>query len=194
MARILLMLLLAALAHAQASLIGRWRAMKTSQGGIGAIFEFRDDGAFSFSPGAVVEAKYRIDGNQLVLPPDTIDGPELHQTMEWVSADRLVLRESQTLTRQGTVRDPSNPILGEWTAPGEAFGFKAEVHYFFQPRGKVLFLCPFKWQKGGYSVKGGTVRMQYSEGPPVEGPFRVEGDMLTIPSAGKPGELQLKRY
>jgi hypothetical protein len=185
---------LTALAQAPASLMGRWRSIGTSSGGLGAMFEFRDDGTFSFSIGAVVEMKYRIESNQLIFPPGTINGPEQHQTMEWVSADRLVLNGAEIFSRQGTARDTNNPILGEWTTPRETGGVKSEARWFFEPEGKSLLLFPFKWQKGAYSVKAVTIRLEYPKETPVEGPFRIEGDVLTIPRTGGTGESRLRRY
>jgi hypothetical protein len=48
--------------NAAASLIGRWRSTQTSMGGIGAVYQFRADGTFDFSPGAIVDMPYRMEG------------------------------------------------------------------------------------------------------------------------------------
>jgi hypothetical protein len=182
-----------AVAAGQTAPIGRWRSMETSAGGIGAMCEFRDDGTFRFSPGAVVEMKYRIEGDKLIFPPGTNGGPEQRQSMHWVNADRLIL-ESLTLSRQGTTPDAKNPILGEWTAPREVSGAKMEVRYFFGSEGKTLLLAPFAWQNGVYTVKDSTIRMEFPGAPPVEGPFHIDGDVLTLPNAGRAGESRMKRY
>ncbi|MFL6350773.1 MAG: hypothetical protein ACJ74Z_02830 [Bryobacteraceae bacterium] len=47
--------------------VGRWRSLETSKGGIGAIFELHVDGTVDFSSEAPFESPYRIDGNQLIL-------------------------------------------------------------------------------------------------------------------------------
>jgi len=185
---------LTAFAQPTTGLIGRWRSVETSKGGIGMIFEFHDAGILDFSSGAVVELKYRIEGNELILPPATTNGPEQRQTMEWQPADRLILKGADTLSRQGPARDANRPILGEWTARREMDGVALQVRYLFDGEGNCLFLLPFKWQKGGYSVKGATMRVQYPGQAPVEGPFRIEGDMLTIPRASGKGETRLRRY
>ena len=158
------------------------------------MLEFNDDGTLNFSPGAVVEMKYRIEGAQLILPPASTSGPEQRETMKWVDQDHLLLNGSQTLSRQGDRRDPNNTIVGEWTAPYEMPGAKLEVRYFFDPDGKSLLLVPFKWQKGRYSVKGTTIRIEYPASRPAEGPFRIEGDVLTIPTSGGTRQSQLRRY
>ena len=76
MRALLLMLLTLSLAIAQppspnpaASLIGRWRSTETSKGGIGAVYQFRADGTFDFSPGAIVDMPYRMEGDQLIFLP-----------------------------------------------------------------------------------------------------------------------------
>src|ERR1022692_2443326 len=65
------------------NLLGRWRSLKTTKGGIGSMLIFHSDGGFEFSPGAIVEMTYRIEGGQLILPPATNTGPELRQQMEF---------------------------------------------------------------------------------------------------------------
>ncbi len=183
-----------AFAQAPPGIVGRWRTLGTTKGGIGSMFEFHDDGTLSYSLGAVVEMNYRIEGNQLIFPPGTVNGPEQHQTIKWVNADRLVLNKTETLSRQGAARDANNPILGEWTAPRDMDGVKLEARYFFEPAGKSLLLLPFAWQKGTYAVKGATIRMAIPKASPIEGSFRIEGDVLTMPKRGGAGESQLRRY
>jgi hypothetical protein len=183
-----------AVAQVPPGLVGRWRSAETSSGGLGAMLEFFQDGSFNFSAGAVVETKYRIQGNQLILPSGTVNGSEQRMTMEWVNPDHVVLNGSETLSRQGTSHDTTHPIVGEWTAPRETGGVKSEVRWFFEPDGTGLLLYPFKWQKGSYTVKNGTIRIEYPGSHPVEGPFNLHGASLTIPSSGKTGKSQLKRY
>ncbi|MEO8053267.1 MAG: hypothetical protein ABI833_22940, partial [Acidobacteriota bacterium] len=43
-----------AAAASAAGLIGRWRSVETSKGGIGAVYLFHADGTVDFSPGAIV--------------------------------------------------------------------------------------------------------------------------------------------
>jgi hypothetical protein len=39
---------------APAGIVGRWRSLGASKGGIGEVWEFRSDGTVDYSPGAVV--------------------------------------------------------------------------------------------------------------------------------------------
>jgi hypothetical protein len=103
--------------------VGRWRSITTSKGGIGSIVQLRKDGVIDYSPGAVVEMKYRIEGNELVLPPATKTGPETRQTIEFEGESKMRMvtagGPAVELTRQGSRPDAVRPILGEWTAPRE---------------------------------------------------------------------------
>jgi hypothetical protein len=60
---------------------------ETSRGGIGAMYEFRADGTMRFSPGAIVDMQYRLEGDQLILPPATTAGPEQKSTLQWSGND-----------------------------------------------------------------------------------------------------------
>jgi hypothetical protein len=161
------------------------------------MYEFHDDGTYGFSPGAVMEMTYRIEGDQLILPPATTTGPEQRFKMAWRDADHLLLTAesaSMTLSRQGAPRDTGSPILGEWTTPLEMEGRKMVARYLFEPAGKVLFLWPFLTETGRYSVKGSTIRIEFPKAAPVEGSFRIDGDVLTIPSPRGTGESRFRRY
>lgn len=58
------------------------------------MFEFRDGGVVVFSPGAVVEMQYRIEGGELVLPPATHGGPEQRIPITLSGKDHLALELS----------------------------------------------------------------------------------------------------
>ena len=50
---LVLLVLLQAASGQQPNLVGRWRSVETSKGGIGAVYQFYADGALDFSPGAI---------------------------------------------------------------------------------------------------------------------------------------------
>ncbi len=100
-----------------ASIVGRWRSLETSRGGLGAVYEFRSDGTVDFSYAAVVESPWRIENNQLVLPPATVDGDEQKSTLQWLSDSKLRLKTDASvieLTRVGDRPHADNPLVGEW--------------------------------------------------------------------------------
>jgi len=193
---LILLATLPLLADDSAKLLGRWRSLETSKGGIGAMFVFRKGSVVDFSPGAVFEMKYRIEGHQLVFPSATTNGQEQKQAMEWSGNDKLRLKSggsSLELTRQGPAPDVKTPILGEWTASNKMDGKIMHYRYFFYPVGKALLLIPFLTQSGTYSIHGGSIRLQIPRRGPVEGKFKIDGDVLTIPGSHG-GESKFARY
>ena len=63
------------------SIVGRWRSLATSKGGIGEAYEFHSDGTVDCSIGAIVEMPWRIENDELILPPATTDGAEQKATL-----------------------------------------------------------------------------------------------------------------
>lgn len=188
-------LLLAQLLRAQPppkELLGRWRSLETSQGGIGAMVTFRVNGLVDFSPGAVVEMTYRIEGAEIILPPATTSGPEQRQKIEFTDQNQLRMA-GLPLTRKGAAPDSANPILGEWVGKRDMDGRQLEAHYLFYPAGKCLFLLPFLTSPGRYSIRGSSMRLELPNHRPAEGKFQIEGDVLTTPSPSGSG-YRFRRY
>src|ERR1700712_2971045 len=87
------------------SIVGRWRSLDTSKGGIGAMFEFRSDGTVDFSPGAVVEMRWHIANSQLLLPSGTLGGDEQKYTLQWLSHTKVGLKTGVGVTELTRVGD-----------------------------------------------------------------------------------------
>jgi hypothetical protein len=188
-------------AQVPSNLIGRWRSLETSKGGIGAMLEFHVDGSVNFSPGAVVELPYRIEGNQLILPSETNHGPEQKVAIQFVGENKLHLKPTGTgatpgnttdLVRKGVRSDPVRPIIGEWTGPRDMGGHQLEQHWLFYPSGKSLLLIPFLTQDGRFTVNGATIRFEVARVALPEGHFEIDGDVLKLP--GKKTESRYARY
>lgn len=168
--------------NAAASLIGRWRSVETSKGGIGAVYEFRADGTIDFSPGAIVDMPYRVEGDQLILPPATTTGPEMKSTITWPSSDVLRMStqgQSETYQRQGKA-DARDRLLGEWLTSREMDGQRMPVQMFFYPTGKSLLVIRFTTQKGRYSVTNGRLVAQFGGRVGLDGTFEITNGVLSI--------------
>ena len=61
------------------------------------MYHFQADGTVDFSPGAIVDMPYRVEGDQVIFPPGTTNGPEIKSTLS--CGRRYVMR----LTTQGHV-------------------------------------------------------------------------------------------
>jgi hypothetical protein len=189
--------------RASSDIIGRWRSLEQASSGLGAMLEFRNNGVVAYSPGAVVEAPYRTEGGELVLPPGTRDGPEQRQPLEWVGENKFRLIQTQVpagvsppyeeFTRVGARRNASAPLIGEWTATREMGGRKMEVRYIFSA-GKLLLLMPFMTDEGQWtrSAGGDSVSFKITGRTSMEGQCKVDGDVLTLTQAGR--TAQFNRY
>ena len=94
------------------SIVGRWRSLETSKGGIGAVYDFRSDGSVDFSYGAIVEMQWRVENNQLILPPGTVGGDEQKYTLQWFSDNKLGLKTGAGVTDShvsASVLTPTSP-------------------------------------------------------------------------------------
>lgn len=198
---LLFSLLFAAVASAQedqsVKLLGRWRSVETSRGGIGSMLTFQKEGVVDYSPGAVVEMRYRVEGNELVLPPGTTNGPEQRQTMTWLDNDRLRLgltegQPGPELARKGSPSDSASPIVGEWSGVRDMGGNRVEVTYLFYPDGMGLLLIRFLTQRGSYSLGNGRIHLALPTRPSVDASFKVDGELLTLTTNGR--SETYKRY
>jgi len=155
------------------SIVGRWRSLETSNGGIGALIEFRLDGTVDLGLGAVVEMPWHIERKQLILPPATTDGPEQKYTLNWLGDNKLGLETEGVvieLARVGERPAPSDPILGEWIENREMGGHKLKAHWFINNGGKLLFLMPFAFRRASYTISGSELHI-IIPGPKPESRF-----------------------
>jgi hypothetical protein len=176
-------------ADAPTALIGRWRSLETSRGGIGSMITFREGGALEFSPGAVVEMPYRIESGQLVLPGGKEGAAENRQKIVWLGDDKLRLDQENgagiELTRAGNRESASEPILGEWHGRRDMGGQEVSILFFFRREGRSLLLIPFLTQTGKYTVDKAHIHLEWPDCPIPEAEFAVDADALTFTADGK---------
>lgn len=177
-------------------IVGRWRSLETTKGGIGQLWEFHSDGTFDFSMGAVVNMQWRIENNQLILPSATTDGPEQKANLKWLGDNKLKLEGEGgvvELARVGDRSDTSNLIVGEWTGSTEMGGRNLECRYLFYKGGEVLLLIPFEFQHGSYRISRSTLHLE-RQGQTRESKFELAGDVLTISTPEDAKESRYARY
>jgi hypothetical protein len=145
-----------------ASIVGRWRSLETSKGGIGTIIEFRSDGTVDFSPGAVVEMPWHIENSQIILPPATDGGADRKANLKWLGDNNLSLVSEDSVISLARVGDHANTgisFIGEWIEIREMAGRKLEAHWLVYPGGKLLFLMPFATLHGSYTISGSRLQI-----------------------------------
>ncbi len=169
-----------------ANLVGRWRSVETSKGGLGAIYQFNADGTFESSPGAIVDMTYRVEGDQLILPPATTTGPETKSTLAFPANNVLRMStqgQSEEYQRQGAA-DPRDRLLGEWLTSREMDGHRMPTEMFFYPGGKSLLVIRFTVEKGRYSVTNGRLVGEIGGRVGLDGPFDFTDGILSIHRSG----------
>jgi hypothetical protein len=104
----------------RSQLIGQWVALNRSKGGIGSIWEFKPDDTFTMSPGAIVDLRYRLEGDTLTLSSPEAE-PDPHPMVFKIrfEGDRLYQRkldmaEAVPLVRVKSGRPADAPIIGQW--------------------------------------------------------------------------------
>jgi hypothetical protein len=165
-----------------AGIVGRWFSLERSKGGIGEVCEFRSDGTVDYGIGAVVDMPWRIENNQLILPPATTVGPEQKYTLKWLGNNRLRLETEGSVTELARVGDrsaPGNPIIGEWIENREMGGRNLEARYLFS-RGEVLLLIPFEIQHGSYTISGSALHLKIPGLKKPEFRFKLADNSLTL--------------
>lgn len=184
----------AACAAAQdaSQLVGRWRSVETSKGGIGAMYDFLADGTARFSPGAIVPQQYRVEGDRLsFLPPDGMPF-----TLSWTGDDRVRLAVdggNEEYTRLGTMRDPQNKLVGEWTGMRDMGGQKVLVHWIFGADSSALLMIRFLTESGNFVVQNGRLTASFGGKPGLDGTFSIVDGVLSINRSG--GRItRLTRY
>lgn len=180
-----------------AGIVGRWFSLERSKGGIGEVCEFRSDGTVDYSIGAVVDMPWRIENNQLILPPATTDGPEQKYTLKWLGDNKLRLETEGNVTelaRVGDRSDPVNPIIGEWIENREMGGRNFEAHWLIYNGGKLLFLMPFAIQHGSYTISGSALHLKIPGLKKPEFRFKLADNSLTLSDPEDGQESHYARY
>ena len=180
-----------------AGIVGRWFSLERSKGGIGQVCEFRSDGTVDYSIGAVVDMPWRIENNQLILPPATTDGPEQKYMLKWLGDNKLRLEaegSATELARVGDRSDAGNPIIGEWIENREMGGRNLEARYLFYARGEVLLLIPFAIQHGSYTISGSALHLKIPGLKKPEFRFKLADNSLTLSDPEGGQESHYARY
>jgi hypothetical protein len=176
-------------------LVGRWRSVDVSKGGLGTTYEFRADGRVTSSLGATVEMPYRVEGDEIVLPSATKGGPEQRSRIAWRGDNNLRLIGSgidEAYQRSGQRADP-NKLIGEWVGSRDMGGSRVEVRFFFTGDGKSLLLIPFTTLPGRYATANGNLKVDWEQRGAETGTFKIDGAVLSLSMPGKP-MVKLVRY
>lgn len=145
--RKLMLMAVPALLPGAAPLVGRWRSLTTTKGGIGAVYEFQANGSASYSSSAIVDMDYSIEGSQLKLG----DQPA---SFGFHTDGRLQVNfgggHFEDFKRQGKQIDAATPLFGEWSGTRIMDGRSLPVTFFFHPGGRAMLVIRLKTVAGRY--------------------------------------------
>jgi hypothetical protein len=175
-------------------LLGKWRSVTTSKGGIGALLDFRPGGRFDYIPAAIVPGQYSVEEQRLTITDS--NGEQTVMNIEAISTEALRLgmpkASSLDLKRVGRPEDPEHLLLGVWVTVHTMEGLPSRGYYYFRSDGTETFTVPFRTDQCLYAITGDRIRMTYPRQGSVEGAVRWEGDVLVLPWRG--GEAKFKRF
>ena len=149
-------------------LIGVWESPNTTKGGLGAIYEFREDGGLIVGMGALVNMTYD--------PKD----PNLQQLM-MQSGDKNLDDDSQPQKiMDGPVGSPS--YVGVWKFRHYTGGFAFQQ---ITADGRIMLRVPFPIPWGRYEVRGNNLRIMQPGSLPVDVAYKVTDKTLDLTTPGK---------
>jgi hypothetical protein len=190
-----------------AELIGVWESIARSKGGIGMTLEFGVDGSVVQSPGAMVDYRYHVEGDRVVIDSSV----ELPLRFRYRDGDLSMVAPPGVgevpdvpMERIGAAPSGEPGPAGRWRSrpspqptPPELQGFadamatmQKESFYVFTLDGRLLLRIPFVHQPGRYAVAGGLLTLDFGNGARAT-PFRIEEDALVLGEAT--GEQRYRR-
>lgn len=166
------------------SLIGTWDAVTRSYGGIGSTILFSEDSLFALVLGAMVEMKYKVNGEEITFFSEERDKKFSETQKLTFVGDTAVISVKKCSMKlipleKGTVA--GSPV-GKWRLM-HMTGVPAYEEY--SPDGVTRLRVPIQVQKGKYSVRGDTIAF-HTITPRSEdwsAQFRVTSDTLTVSNA-----------
>ncbi len=147
-------------------IIGVWESPDTTRGGLGAIYEFREDGGLMVGMGALVNMTYD--------PED----PNLQQLLP--NNESLDINDRPQKIMDGPVG--SAPYVGVWKFRHYTGGFAYEQ---ITADGRIMLRVPFPLPWGRYEVKGKKLRIIQPGCPPVDVVYKVTDKTLDLTAPGK---------
>jgi len=179
--RSLLLLAAPALLRGADAIVGRWRSVTTTKGGIGAVYEFGVNGRTKYSSAALLDMEYQVEGPYLKLAGQTIG-------MGWHPDGRLQLNygkdQVEDYSRRGKAMDTARHLLGEWTGTRVMAGRALPAAYLFGEGNKALHVLLLKTLGGQWKAAGQGWSLTVDALPPRTIAHDAATGRLTITVAG----------
>ncbi len=177
-------------------LTGTWVSTTSSKGGFRSILEFRDDGTTASKISVMVDFRYELKEDSLILTPASVEGgTEPQKFIIQLDGDLLTMKPSKssdaiTMRRVNDGVPKISGIIGKWSvsSPSRPTGF-----YTFTSDNRALIEIPMPGETiSNYTVKDNTLVINRGAESSVM-KIEISSDFLILhPEDGKK-EFKYKR-
>lgn len=178
------------------TLMGSWVSITRSNGGLRSILEFRDNGTAASKICVMIDFRYELKGDSLILTPVSVeDGTEPEKFVIRLDGDVLTMKPSKssdklTMSRVDGGAPKVTDITGKWSfsAPSEQTGF-----YTFMSDNRALLEIPMPGETvSNYNVKDDTLVISRGTESSVM-KMEISSDLLILRSEDWKKEFKYKR-
>jgi hypothetical protein len=168
------------------NLAGTWDAIARSYGGIGSTAIFSPDSTFVLVLGAMVDLKYRLEGNKFTFFSDQ-PGQQGFETQTLTFTAGHPVLSGNGCSRKLTRLEPQfadSGLVGRWKSI-HMTGVPAYEQY--TANGLTRLRVPLQVQRGSFSIAGSSVAF-HTLSPQREdwvASFKLNGDTLTFAIGGE---------
>lgn len=182
-------------AYSAGNITGIWSATSRTKGGLGSQWTFFESGDVSLTFGALVDFKYEINGNFILMH---MDEGKITKEEFLISGNKLTIKneksqEPMVMEWAGIPADIKQPLIGNWTYPHHT-GQTALMRY---TRGGLAQLSvPFIVENGTYSIQGNQFVITLRNKEPRAYSFTRNNKQLSLKDSktNEVTELELLEY
>jgi hypothetical protein len=173
--------------HRDERLLGRWVSLERAKGEIATVVEFRSGGSLVSSFETLIDYRYQLGNNVLLLTTiGSIPGEPPEQSFQVsLSGDRLVLTNladntEEHLKRSGPAPADASSLVGEWQSDPAG---DQPLFMDFKSDGTLSLRRVIRSSQGRYTINGDSLTVTPEGQPSQQGTYRFEGDQLVMISA-----------
>lgn len=162
---------------AESPIVGEWVSVERTKGGLGSAKNYTADNVVQATFGALVDFKYKLDGNKLTLSFPGAD--DIVQKME-IKDTKLFLTFETTGDKQELTRiagDSKSGIVGKWR--GDHYTGQKQILHFTTSKNCYLSVPMIK-AKGTYQIKGDNLTESLEGQNKAEWKWAIHDNVLTL--------------
>lgn len=166
-----------------AELAGCWESSDHSGGSVGNTIELLADGRAAYTLGAIVDGRYRVAGDTLVVTigDTSMGGPQTRATAFALAGDSLHVTAPDGVQRQALARvDGGEGLTGTW---GYAHPAGATAYETYTADGRFLFRLPMQTLTGRWTVANDSLELALDGERPRRAAFARERETLVVTDA-----------